>query len=340
MRLKLFSWFDVLIVADAEQIRWLNDHPEIVRPPSDKGGWFARFVNQRTLSDLAFDGSPLPVFKPRTDEPRQARQAELMRTLDGVAPTVQGPSDWLGEFVAGVGAGSQADADAMGVVVQQWCGQLLSPEYRATRETYAAGVLIANWPAMPPWKTLGSGAKRKLSAAKERVLAAAGRDLHVVHATSIGMKNLAQTVLKMRELAERNGVFSCSVEDALRAALKVPPLVVRGATGEVQAPFLSSPLKPNTVVVLLLARAYAKSGDMRIAFLEDTWSGCPSRRVVPALLRSVWAAAQELHSERASDQRKPGQIRTNGWSPARSALKLMSGATGGAKSKRPVHQYN
>ena len=77
MRLRLFNLIDVLLVSDPEQIRWLNQHPQVVRPLASGGGFLHRALNRRLLSDLGFEGKVLPVFRPREDAGRAARQAAL-----------------------------------------------------------------------------------------------------------------------------------------------------------------------------------------------------------------------------------------------------------------------
>jgi hypothetical protein len=68
--------------------------------------------------------------------------------------------------------------------------------------------------------------------------------------------------------------------------------VLRGCSRELRAPFLTTPLTPRTLVVLRLARAYARSGDLNDAFLGNSWSECPAREVIPEMLRNAWSAAQ------------------------------------------------
>jgi hypothetical protein len=291
MRLKLLGWVDLLVVSDAEQIRWLNAHPDVVRPPDARGSWLAALVNRKTLVDLKFPSGVLPVFIPRSDAARKKRQAELRTALDQPELAAQPASEWLGAYVASVGAGANADEAALGVVIQQWCGRLVSPNYAASRDTYAAGATVASWPSQPPWRTLGPGVKRRLEQARRVVADAAGQDVHVIHATSIGMSNIVRSVLALRALAAREGVQSRSSEDAMRRCVAPPPVLVRGCAQELRAPFLKSALDQRTLIVFRLAQAYAKSGDLDIAFLDDTWSACPASHVVPALLKAVWAAA-------------------------------------------------
>lgn len=86
----------------------------------------------------------------------------------------------------------------------------------------------------------------------------------------------------------------------MRQCLVVPPVLIRGCEREVSAPFLRKPLQSRTLVFFLLARAYHKSADLDLAFLDGTWSACPARHVVPEMLRSVWKSAVALEAQRNS----------------------------------------
>jgi hypothetical protein len=56
---------------------------------------------------------------------------------------------------------------------------------------------------------------------------------------------------------------------------------------------VARPLTRRTLVVFLLARARARSGDLDIAFLSGTWSACPARRVIQEMLREAWQMARQ-----------------------------------------------
>jgi hypothetical protein len=169
-------------------------------------------------------------------------------------------------------------------------------------ETYTAGRFIAQWPTVLPWR---AGKLREQREAAKRDLAyAANHDIHCIHATSIGTENIARSVRNMRDLVDRVGASKRSPEEAMRQCLVVPPVLIRGCDREVTAPFLRKPLQPRTLVFFLLARAYQKSGDLDVAFLDDTWSACPARHVVPDMLRTVWKAAVEVEAQRNSGWHK------------------------------------
>jgi hypothetical protein len=150
-----------------------------------------------------------------------------------------------------------------------------------------------------------------LDRAKELLSQAAEGDPHVIHATSIGMENIAKSVRNLRRAAHHPEQQQLSPDEILRECLAAPPAVLRGCTQEITVPFLSEPLSPRSLIVFLVAKAYAKSGDLDVAFLGDQWSACPARRVVPEMLRGAWHAAN--HDEPA---KKVDSVfeKINGWS--------------------------
>jgi hypothetical protein len=296
MRIKLLGLIDVLLVSKGEEIRWLNAHPDIVRPPNAHAGVLQWIVNWKTLEALRFDGSVLPVFLARDDVERSRRQTELANALDEPERVAPSNSQWLGAFVAKAEPAAAATPEELGVQVQGWCGRLFELRYQATRASYEAGRTIAQWPAAPLWRAWGR-ARKQLEEAKGVLLAAAGHDIHAVHATSIGTENIARSVRNMRALAERAGVESCSPERAVQQCLVVPPVLVRGCSREIRAPFLRSPLGRRSLVVFLLGHAYRKEQDLDLAFLDHTWSACPARHVVPSMLEGVWKAAVEANAK-------------------------------------------
>ncbi len=308
MRIRLPWFVDVVLVSDPEEIRWLNAHPDVVRPLDPSASVLHRFLHRRLAVDLRFDGGVLPAFLDQDDDERARRQAELHDNLRARLGVRTKEIEQLGAYVAQEPAhGSHGDNgdDAeetiprerdVGVFVQQWCGRLFFEEYRATPESYRAGRYIAEWTSAPPWRTWGTSARARLADAKRRVSAAAQNDRHCIHATSIAMENIARSVRSLRNLANRQGtgrrgVSGVDADDAMRQCLFVPPAVLRGCARDVSASFLNKPLERRTLVVFLLGRAYRNTGDLEIAFLDDTWSACPANHVVPDMLKSVWLAA-------------------------------------------------
>jgi hypothetical protein len=304
IRLRIPKLIDVLLVSDPEQIHWLNQHPDVERPLDPSASWLHRIVEGRLSSDLAFDGQRLPVFMARDDAQRAARQKKLDDVLEDLRGMPGEDRDEIAAYVSG-----EKDEGEIGVSVQQWCGRLFLAHYRAARDTYEAARLVASWPSAPPWRTLRDRMSGRLAQAKQLLATAAEGDLHCIHGTSIGMENVARSVRKLRRAAQQADKKTLSPDDILRHCLVAPPAVVRGCRAEVQPPFLTHPITRQTVIVFLVARAYAASGDLDVAFLSDGWSACPARRVIPEMLRAVWHAA---HHDEADDKRLLTTI--NNWS--------------------------
>jgi hypothetical protein len=125
------------------------------------------------------------------------------------------------------------------------------------------------------------------------------------------MENVARTVRNLRKAAQSPDKQKLSPDDALRECLVAPPAILRGCAREVVAPFLEQPLTRSTLIVFLVAKAYASSGDLDVAFLSESWSACPARHVVPEMLRAVWHAA---HHDEAEGKALLDTIQVlNGW---------------------------
>jgi hypothetical protein len=294
IRIKLGNILDVLLVHDPKQIQWLNQHPDVEREFDPTASLLHRIIDKRLKFDLAFDGKVLPVFRARKDKQREDEQDRLHQRLENLRGAPGEDRDHITDFVSG-----KETAEDIGVIVQQWCGRLFSSHYRASKEVYDAGKLLAEWPVTLPLRAFLHKRTGKLDAAKKAVLDVADNDVHCVHATSIGMNNLARTVRKLRGAAHAIGATKLAPDEVLRTCLTVPPAVLRSCTREIDAPFLSKPLTSRTLVVFLVAKSFATSGDLDDAFLGEQWSACPARDVIPEMLRAVWYAA---HREETSEE--------------------------------------
>jgi hypothetical protein len=303
IRIRLGKLIDVLLVSDPEQIQWLNAHATVDRALDPRASVLHRFVDRRLRVDLGFGGKLLPLFLAR-DAPRRA---ERQRALEQRLENLRGAPGQEREQIAAYVAGEQQVAE-IGVLVQQWCGRLFFPDYRASRETYAAGRKLAGWPTTLPLRAFRDRVSGRLDRAKDLVAGAASDDLHCIHGTSIGMENVTRSVRKLRRAAH-GSEHTLSPDEILRHCLRAPPAVLRGCTAEVTTPFLDQPLTPRTLIVLLVARAYRSSGDLDVAFLSDGWSRCPAHEVVPEMLRALWHTA---HHDERSPQRLIAKI--NDWS--------------------------
>jgi len=294
IRIRLGKLLDVLLVHDPEQIRWLNQHPDVEREIDPSTSWLHRFIDKRLKLDLAFGGKPLPVFASKKNLERAATQRRLHDRLEDLRGLPGDEREQITNYISG-----KDTTEDIGVIVQQWCGRLFSSHYRSTKELYEAGKKLAEWPITLPLLALIEKKTGRFDAAKQAIADVADNDIHCIHATSIGMHNLARTVRKLRSAAHGLGATKLSPDDAIRMCLTVPPAVLRGCTQEIDAPFLASPLTQRTLIVFLVAKSFEKSGDLDDAFLGESWSACPARDVIPEMLRAVWYAA---HREETKDE--------------------------------------
>ena len=304
IRLRIPGLLDLVVISDPDQIHWLNQHEHVVREIDPAASWLHRVIDQRLRIDLGFDGGMLPVFRPRADAGRASAQQALTERLETLRGNLGRESEEIADYVSG-----EKDVDEIGVTVQHWCGRLFLPHYRAAQETYAAARLLAGWPSAPPWRTWKQRTDGRLADAKQRVSEEAGGDLHCIHGTTIGMENVARSVRKQRVAAQDAHRQRLSPDDILRECLVAPPVVLRRCTQDVEAPFLGRPLTRTTVILFLVARAFAASGDLDVAFLADGWSACPAQRVIPEMLRAVWHAAHHDEAEQ-----EPLLAKINTWS--------------------------
>jgi len=303
IRIRFGKLIDVLLVSDPGQIQWLNAHANIDRAIDPRASPVHRFVDRRLRDDLGFGGKLLPIFLARGAPQRAERQRALEQRLENLRGAPGPERDRIAAYVSGEG-----HVDEIGVLVQQWCGRLFFPDYRASRETYAAGRKLAGWPTTLPLRAFRDRVSGRLDHAKDLVAGAASDDLHCIHGTSIGMENVARSVRRLRRAAHSSD-RTLSPDEILRHCLRAPPAVLRGCTAEVTTPFLDRPLTPHTLIVLLVARAYQSSGDLDVAFLSDGWSRCPAHEVVPEMLRALWHSA---HHDERTPQRLFAKI--NDWS--------------------------
>jgi hypothetical protein len=305
IRLRFLKLIDVVLISAPEQILWLNQQADVRRPIDPHASWLHRWLDRRLHRDLAFHGQRLAVFVAREDAPRAEQQRKLHEQFAAKSRDTAVEREMIARWVAGA-----RRVDEIGRVVQQWCGKLFFPNYRATRETYEAGKLLAAWPSAPPWRTSRARGSGRLTRAKQSIEHAAQGDLYCVHGTSIGMENVARSVRCLRKAASSRARHRLSADEALRECLAVPAAVLRGCSRPLDVPFLAEPLTERSLLVFMLGRAFRKSGELDVAFLSDTWSRCPARHVIPDMLRAVWPAEQPAeHAAHEVAERPDGSSR-------------------------------
>lgn len=277
---------DVLLVSEPAQIAYFDAHPAIERELDRKASYLHRVMADRMQKALAFDGASLPVFRSRKDRARAEQQQALNDRLDRIRGLPGPEREAIGRYIAG-----EDIAEPIGVVVQRWCGRLFEPDYQGDAASQAAGRRFAKYPSAPPWVTLVRTLSGRLARDKALLKARARGDLHCIHATSIGTENIVRTVEKMRKAAARSDTKLAAPDEIIRSCLVAPSALIRGVSSTLQAPFLERPLTKKTLVIFRVAKAYAMSGDLDVAFQAGSWSACPARAAVAELLCAVWHAA-------------------------------------------------
>ena len=161
--LRIPGLLDLFTADEAASIRSLDSHPRIDRVFDKEGPLATRALRARIRNVFHIDGRLWPAFLPRGDERRQKRQRRPERPPErpGAAPRLRREAlDRLADLLVVAGGRSPDDrrGDAAGV------GRAFQPAFHATRETYDAADVLANWPQAKPFRALVAAALRQAAA--------------------------------------------------------------------------------------------------------------------------------------------------------------------------------
>lgn len=288
-RIRIPGIIDIVSSDDTSEIETLARDPKLDRAYRDHSILTNGQILQRVQDTLQIRGKPFPTIASRCAEGRAVAQEALWKRLNSIAPGYStGPDELesLAAFVRGVGTDN-----ACGPLVQQVVGQLFSPAFKATEESWNAALVLnqaprtLNLPLLAWWKITG-----KVDQAKQLLSGMVGGDLAAVHAIGVAVHNIVNGVNLMRELYSDPATRSAlSPEAAGAQCLFAPASVLRqpiapenSARGELQT---------GTLVILNLQAANAKAPDSDLAFLRKTWTQCPAEQWVPSLLEGIWRRA-------------------------------------------------
>ncbi|HEY2466567.1 MAG TPA: hypothetical protein VGI45_01840 [Terracidiphilus sp.] len=288
-RIRIPGIVDIVSSDDGTEIEALAQDPNLDRAYGDHSIVTNGKILQRVQDTLQIGGRPFPTVSARCAEGRAAAQEGLWRRLTSLsAHYAEGPDELesLAGFVRGVGSD-----DACGPLVQQVVGQLFSPNFKATAESWNAALVLnqaprsLNLPLLAWWKITG-----KIGKAKQLLSEMVAGDLAAVHAIGVALHNIVTGVNLMRQLynAPSNRTV-LSPEAAGGRCIFAPPSVLRQpltANGSA-----SGELETGTVVILNLQNANEKMPNSDLAFLRNTWSQCPAEQWVPALFEGIWRRA-------------------------------------------------
>jgi hypothetical protein len=254
-----------------------------------RGGFFNRLIISKLEPFRTAGGQPWPAFCPRSDPIRAKRQDELEQRLSHVEPNLARISGEIAELAGFVRGGSTTRP--VGLVVQQAVGRLFFDDYRATNDSYGAAVLLSDWLAAGPVKTLRLRLSGRLQPAIETITGQARGDLACAHATGLAFHNIVESMTLMRRLAGSGGTLGrLSPAEATARTLRGPGRVLREVQGAaVQA--LGIRLRERSLVILALEDARKNGAGADLFFFSGEWNRCPAHALVPAMLAEVWRAA-------------------------------------------------
>jgi hypothetical protein len=292
-RLRILGLIDITNVDDPKEIIELNHDPRMDRKFFLHLPVLNWLILKRSLSVLSFAGRRFPTMVSRESPERASAQAKLGEALNAKASSIkEGPEELenLASWIRGMGSDSE-----VGILVQQLVGQLFSPAFSATRESWeAAKILVAaprssNWLKMLWWFLTG-----KVHRAKRLLASMVAGDLSAVNGIGIASHNIVKCLNQMKRLYSDPSVRgSISPEEAVSQCLTAPVSLFRQATsaGELRG----CPFSKYSLFILAIGRASKSEGGRSLVFMDDSWSGCPASQWVPAMLEGVWKRASAVH---------------------------------------------
>jgi hypothetical protein len=287
-RIRIPGLLDLVKVDEPDLILQLNDNPAIDRNVTPSGPLLNRTLPALVKRNLDFAGTLSPVIRAREDAGRIALSAALYRRF--ADPALYETEQWA-RCVAVLGRwlSTREEEAVAGVALQQLIGGILVPGYRADRAGWDAAVAFdREVRALTPLARLRQKLTGSLERARATLTDRANGDVAAVHGTGIAIHNFVASLRQLRELKARGERIAA--EDAARQCRKAPKTVMRQVREAIElAPF--GRLAPGTLVLFALDDAQAANGDVRIAFLDGTWSGCPATQFSVRLLEATWNAA-------------------------------------------------
>lgn len=289
-RIAIPGLVDVLSVSNAATIDAIARDRRFDRQYVPRGPLLNRVILERVRRILALDGVPLPpVTEHGPERPVASQQATQARLDAVVASGIAGPDiTALAGFVRGEG-----DAARGGALAQQAVGQLFDPLYRADAASWSAALVLRDAPSsFNPVKRIGWALTGRIAKARALLAGKVGNDPTGLHGTGVAIHNLAEAFARMRALyADPVARKQDSVAAAVAASLVAPKQVLRQPTRAGVCP--AGTFSANTLVLLQLEKANARTPGYDTAFMAGSWSACPAQDWAPALLAAVWRGAIE-----------------------------------------------
>ncbi len=146
-RLRIPGLIDVIHIADPAEILEANHDPRFDRRFDLHWPFLNWLIVKRALSVLSFAGHRFPTMIPRDSAARAADQTKLGQALDAQAEAVrQGPPE-LAALTSWLKDGGPDEQ--LGIAVQHVIGQLFSPTFKATSESWHAAKILVTAPRSP-----------------------------------------------------------------------------------------------------------------------------------------------------------------------------------------------
>lgn len=287
-RVHIPGLIDLLKIDDPELILQLNANPAIDRNVTPCGPLLNRRLPALVKENLNFSGTLSPVIRARSDEGRVALSAMLYRRF--ADPSLYESPDWS-RCVAALGAWLQSEEDeaVAGVALQQLIGGILVPDYSADRASWEAAVVFdREVRALSPVARLRQRLTQSVERARGILMERAQGNVAGVHGTGVAIHNLVASLSLLRDLRRKKTAMSGA--EAARTCRKAPKTVLRQVREAIDLPPFGQ-LQPGTLILFALDDAQRTSGDIRIAFLDGSWSGCPATQFSVRLMEASWEAA-------------------------------------------------
>ncbi len=300
--LRIPGVIDLFTADEAASIRALDSHPRIDRVFDSEGPLVTRLLRARIRSVFHIDGRLWPSFLPRGDERRQKESEALHVRLSGNARRRGFDAETL-DRLADLLVDRDAGKPAIGEALQQAVGRAFHVGFNATRVTYDAADVLANWPQAGLLKAMRLRLSGTLRRARLTILKAARNDPYCAHAISLPLGNMVPSFERMRDLrlatrdpaqirsdaaAARSLVGPMTLIRGVRplALPSDPRLALRRANVKIDVPETRKPLRRGAVI--RFDRSEAQDEDRRLIFNEGSWSACPAREWVPDLFAEIW----------------------------------------------------
>ena len=280
---------DLLKIDDPDLILQLNGNPAIDRNVTPSGPLLNRRLPALVRENLDFSGTLSPVIRGRGDEGRAALSAALYRKF--ADPALYESPDWL-RCVSALGAWLQSEEEeaVAGVALQQLIGGMLVPGYKADRAGWEAAVVFdREVRALSPVARLRQRLTGSLERARASLMERAHGNVAAVHGTGVAIHNFIASLRLLRHLRRTDAVMSGA--EAARICRKAPKTVLRQVREAIDIPPFER-LPAGTLILFALDDAQRATGDIRIAFLDGSWSGCPATQFSVRLMEASWAAAR------------------------------------------------